>query len=473
MRDKREYGDAARILSQYLGIRSVILHSNNLQKRNSLIRVFGAACVSLRPLPASVQPYNQKYLHEKVKDLGHGSELIHGLSVVVTGVAGFIGSFLARRLLEEGTAVIGVDNFQRFNDTDRKQQRLNHLPTHPKFVFHGSIDEVNWSSLGPIVVYHVAGQPGVRYCQENSELCATCNDKLTSRLLRKLVHKGTHVVFASSSTVYGTASLATWNEDCDPKPTCVYARSKMACEALLRDFAVNGMQATVLCLFSVIGEDCRADLAPAVFMRQIAADAPIHINGNGSVQRDFTYVGDIVDGMIRAAARSTRQEHPLRVFNLGRGEPRSISALISILEEELDTTATKVYNKAIAFEMPRTCAINTRAQTELGFKPQIGLREAVRRMLSEFRTRSIRFYGSKSLYFQFSNYAPYEIILDGHTWPTSEHYYQAQRFNAHPQLQQEIRELSTRKKRLRHQGSFAKTCAMIGVKSKTESCLLQ
>ncbi|HEY54321.1 MAG TPA: NAD-dependent epimerase/dehydratase family protein, partial [Caldilineae bacterium] len=258
------------------------------------------------------------------------------MKCLVTGCAGFIGSTLTDRLLADGCEVIGIDSFTSFYETDAKRRNLASANSHPRFHL-AEIDLVD-DDLAPLlegvdIVYHIAGQPGVRGCWgDHFAPYARNNIRATERLLHHCVGRPLkRFVFAGSSSIYGDAPDLPWKESTCPAPRSPYAITKLAsehlCQSYQQEFAVP---TAIVRYFTVYGPRQRPDMAFNRFFQAILADQPITLYGDGKQTRDFTYVDDIVAGTI-AAAQTPGAEGG--VFNLGGGSRITMNELFALLEE--------------------------------------------------------------------------------------------------------------------------------------------
>jgi UDP-glucose 4-epimerase len=254
--------------------------------------------------------------------------------VVVTGAAGFIGSHLSERLLELGHRVVGVDSFTDYYDRARKQQNLEAAIAHPNFTLE-ELDLVE-SDLrhlldGARVVYHLAGQPGVRPSWGGQfDQYLRQNVVATQRLLESLKETSVdRLVFAGSSSVYGEAEVFPTPESALPRPVSPYGVTKLAAEHLVFLYARSfRIPAVSVRYFTVYGPRQRPDMAFARFMRAIAHDQAIEVFGDGEQTREFTYVSDAVEGTIKAATADVAGQ----VLNLGGGSRASINEVLGALE---------------------------------------------------------------------------------------------------------------------------------------------
>jgi UDP-glucuronate 4-epimerase len=317
------------------------------------------------------------------------------MKIIVTGGAGFIGSNLVDGLLATGAEVIGVDNFDSFYGRAVKESNVATALRSPRFRLMeldvrdaaAALDLV--AHFEPDAIVHLAAKAGVRPSIIDPRAYADVNVGGTVNWLQAAcrLERRPRFVFASSSSVYGDTAIAPFSET-EPvdKPVSPYAATKRACELLAYTFHhLHGLPVTGLRFFTAYGPRNRPDLAIAKFTRQIDQGEPVPIFGDGTTRRDYTYVDDIVDGII-AAIEHCREYH---IYNLGRSDPVTLS-------EMLDTIATAVGKPPIISRQPeqagdvrQTFANITRARSELGYEPKVSFKDGIARYVEWYR-RSIR-----------------------------------------------------------------------------------
>lgn len=299
---------------------------------------------------------------------------------LVTGCAGFIGSTLTDRLLSDGHEVVGVDHFTSFYEPDAKRRNLASASANPHFKL-AQVDLVE-DDLAPLlvdvdVVYHIAGQPGVRGCWgDRFAPYARNNVMATERLLHHCVGRPLkRFVFAGSSSIYGDAPELPWSETTCPVPRSPYAITKLAsehlCQSYRQEFAVP---TAIVRYFTVYGPRQRPDMAFNRFFQAILDDQPITLYGDGKQTRDFTYVDDIVAGTI-AAAEAPGAEGG--VFNLGGGSRIAMNELLALLEEVVRQPIAIERFDRFAGEARHTWADTTRAHEILGWQPRVSLQQGL------------------------------------------------------------------------------------------------
>jgi len=312
--------------------------------------------------------------------------------IVVTGGAGFIGSHLCEALLRDGHDVIAMDNFDDFYDPNVKHRNLETAIKHPRFTLvEGDIREecvVDEAVGGGVdVVVHLAARAGVRPSIRQPLLYTDVNVHGTTVLLEACRREGVgKFIFGSSSSVYGNRRKTPFAESDDvDHPISPYAATKRAGELLCHTYHhLHGMAITCLRLFTVYGPRQRPDLAIHKFARLIEAGEPIPVYGDGTMMRDFTYVDDIVDGIIRAIAPCTGYH----TYNLGESRPVSVNELVACLEEVMGTRAVIDRQPPQPGDVERTHADVTLARRELGYVPSTDLRTGLTRFVAWLRGQS-------------------------------------------------------------------------------------
>jgi len=307
-------------------------------------------------------------------------------SVLVTGAAGFIGSHAAEALRTSGYAVIGVDNFCDFYDRRWKEANLKtaNIDVEEIDITDGPAISRLIGRIKPYAILHLAAMAGVRPSIERPVYYSKINVEGTTHLLQAAVeNKVAKFLFASSSSVYGNQKKVPFSEEDDVnEPISPYAATKRAGELICHSYwHLYRMPISCLRFFTVYGPRQRPDLAIHKFTRLIAAGKPIPIFGDGSSSRDYTYVADIVRGILAALERCDRY----RIYNLGGSEPVTLSHLVSELETALGKKATIDRRPAQPGDVERTFADLTRSTAELGYRPQTPLADGLRNFVSWFR----------------------------------------------------------------------------------------
>ncbi|MEY2427910.1 MAG: UDP-glucuronate 4-epimerase [Verrucomicrobiota bacterium] len=302
---------------------------------------------------------------------------------MVTGGAGFIGSHVCERLLHDGHAVWAFDDLNPFYDTQLKQRNLREIQSLAKpFEFvHGdltdrtALDELLGSEKFDQII-HLAARAGVRPSLEQPALYQRVNVEGTANLLEAARLNGVKkTIIASSSSVYGVNSKVPFAES-DPvsSPISPYAASKLACEALGHVYHhVYGMDIVMLRFFTVYGPRQRPDLAIHKFASLILAGKPVPVFGDGSTARDYTYISDILDGIMAC----TRKEFGYDIFNLGESETVKLGRLIELLEQALGKKAIIERQPPQPGDVPITCADISKAQTKLSYRPRMKIEQGL------------------------------------------------------------------------------------------------
>jgi UDP-glucuronate 4-epimerase len=313
------------------------------------------------------------------------------MRVLVTGAAGFIGAATSAALLARGDEVVGVDNLNDYYPTPLKRARLERLTPDKKFSFH-ELDIADHGALtragagGFDLIVHLAAQAGVRYSIENPFAYSRSNLEGHLSVLelgRRL--KVPHLVYASSSSVYGANKKVPFSEeDRVDDPVSFYGATKKANEAMSSSYArLYSTPMTGLRFFTVYGPWGRPDMAYLIFTEKMLKGEPIEIFNEGRMGRDFTFIDDIVDGVLAAAARppgGTEAFH--RVFNLGNDRPEELMTLVSLLEKELGIEAKKVFKGMQQGDVERTWADISKARTLLGYAPKVALADGIGRTIA-------------------------------------------------------------------------------------------
>lgn len=317
--------------------------------------------------------------------------------VLVTGAAGFIGYHLCERLLDDGVQVLGVDSLTPYYDPRLKADRLARLSAREGFRFErlDLADRVATAELfarEPFdAVLHLAAQAGVRYSVENPLAYLDSNLAGMMNVLEGCRHARVgHLVYASSSSVYGAGNTMPLSEDkVTDRPVSLYAASKKANEVMAYSYShLYDLPATGLRLFTVYGPWGRPDMAIFRFVRAIEEGVPIDVYNHGQMRRDFTYVGDVVEAIVRVMHRPPQREGaapPQRILNVGNSSPVMLMDFIACLEQALGKVADKRLLPMQPGDVPDTWADVTRLGELTGFSPATPIREGVQRFVDWYR----------------------------------------------------------------------------------------
>lgn len=307
-------------------------------------------------------------------------------TILVTGSAGFIGFHVSKYLLNRGDRVIGYDNLNEYYDPSLKRSRLKVLDGYEGFTFH-HLDLVDREGLFSVIekgspdsICHLGAQAGVRYSIENPHVYIDSNIAGTMNVLEGCRRYGIKdLVYASSSSVYGGNEKVPFSEsDVVDNPISLYAATKKSNELMAHVYShLFGINTTGLRFFTVYGPYGRPDMALFKFTKNILEDEPIEVYNHGNMERDFTYVDDIVKGTVAAIDRPFRYE----VFNLGNNRPVKLTYFIELIEGELGKKAKRLLLPMQDGDVPRTCADIEHAKEMLGYDPAVTIEEGVKRFL--------------------------------------------------------------------------------------------
>ena len=322
------------------------------------------------------------------------------MTVLVTGAAGFIGYHVSAALLARGERVIGVDNLDPYYSVTLKRDRLKQLLAHKRFVFHrfdlaqaGCLAALAKRARGVDRVIHLAAQAGVRYSLDHprayvaSNLVAQLEVMETCRTLKGL----RHFVYASSSSVYGAnAKLPFAEDDRVEAPQSLYAATKRADELMAYCYAhLYRIPTTGLRFFTVYGPWGRPDMAYWLFVETIERGKPIKLFNNGRMRRDFTYIDDIIPGVLAALDRPPLDggpdAPPHRLYNLGNNRAEDLGDFVAALERALGKTAKRQYLPMQKGDVPATYADIAAARRDLGFAPRTSIDDGLRRFVDWYR----------------------------------------------------------------------------------------
>ena len=322
------------------------------------------------------------------------------MKLLVTGAAGFIGHALAEALCERGDQVVGIDNLNDYYDVGLKQARLQRLETRDNFSFQ-RLDIADPAALGDLFerqrferVLHMAAQAGVRYSLENPRVYVDSNLVGFANLLECCRrHRIGHLVFASSSAVYGANLRMPFSTaDNVDHPLSLYAATKKANEAMAHSYShLYGLPSTGLRFFTVYGPWGRPDMSPILFADAIMRGDPIRVFNEGRHRRDFTFIDDIVAGVIACLDRVPEADPdwsgldpdpassnaPWKLYNIGRGEPVDLMHYIDLMERALGKTTTRELLPAQPGDVENTWADIESLTADIGYRPRISIEDGL------------------------------------------------------------------------------------------------
>jgi len=320
-----------------------------------------------------------------------------GQHVLVTGAAGFIGMHVARALCDAGARVTGADNLDPYYDVSLKKARLAELAARPAFAFeHADLADPAACErlLSPDTftsVVHLAAQPGVRYSLVNPDAYVRNNLVAFGHVLERCRHaRIAHLVYASSSSVYGANHDLPFSEDQSvDHPVSLYAATKKANELMAHSYShLFGLPTTGLRFFTVYGPWGRPDQAPMLFTKAIVEGRPIDVFNRGDMARDFTYIDDVAEGVLRTLERPPRASHgnaPYAIYNIGNHEAVSLDAFIGLLEALLGRRALRNERPMQPGDVKATYASIERLQRDTGFAPSTPLADGLARFVDWYR----------------------------------------------------------------------------------------
>ena len=331
------------------------------------------------------------------------------MKILVTGVAGFIGSTLALRLLERGDTVCGIDNMNDYYDVRLKEARLQRIKDHRHFEFQ-KLDIIDREAMAELfqkqkfdAVMHLAAQAGVRYSITNPQSYIDSNLVGFGNILEGCRHSGVkHLAFASSSSVYGANTKLPFSEhDNVDHPVSLYAATKKANELMAHCYShLYDLPCTGLRFFTVYGPWGRPDMALFKFTKGILEGDPIPVFNHGKMIRDFTFIDDIVEGVIRAIDRPASPNSgwsgeapdpatsyaPYRIYNIGNNQPVELMRYIEVLEESLGKKAKLEMLPMQDGDVPATYANTENLENDVGFRPRTSVEHGIARFVEWYKS---------------------------------------------------------------------------------------
>ena len=329
-------------------------------------------------------------------------------TVLVTGAAGFIGFHVAQHLLKEGRHVVGIDNLNSYYDPRLKEARLELLKAQPGFSFL-KLDLADRAAVKALfaqhrfpAVIHLAAQAGVRYSLENPHAYVDANLEGFINILEGCRHHGCeHLLFASSSSVYGANTKLPFSvKDNVDHPISLYAATKKANELMAHSYShLYRLPATGLRFFTVYGPWGRPDMAMFIFAKAILAGQPVRLFNHGRMRRDFTYVDDVVQAVVRLVGRPPKgnpdwegnrpdpatSRAPWVVYNIGNNHPEELTHVISLLEQEFGRTALKEMLPMQPGDVEATYADVADLERDIGFRPATPIEDGIARFAKWYR----------------------------------------------------------------------------------------
>lgn len=330
------------------------------------------------------------------------------MKVLVTGSAGFIGFHVCRYLLARGDEVVGIDNLNDYYDVSLKQARLDQLLGHERFVFH-KLDIADrdamkalFDSGGFTRVVHLAAQAGVRYSLENPHAYVDSNLVGFVNVLEGCRQQRIeHLVYASSSSVYGANETIPFSEaDNVDHPVSLYAATKKANELMAHTYShLYSLPTTGLRFFTVYGPWGRPDMSPILFTKAILAGEPLKIFNHGKHRRDFTYIDDIVEGVVRVldhvsvgnpqwsgqSPDPASSRAPWKLYNIGNSQPVELLTYVELIEQALGKTTTKELLPLQPGDVEHTYADVNALKADIGYQPSVTVQDGIRRFVKWYR----------------------------------------------------------------------------------------
>lgn len=310
------------------------------------------------------------------------------MKVLVTGAAGFIGMHTSKRLLDEGYEVVGLDNMNDYYDPKLKEYRLEQLTPYDKFKFI-KMDLCDREDVATLFeseqferVIHLAAQAGVRYSIEKPFEYTDSNITGFMTILEGCRHnKVKHLIYASSSSVYGMNKKIPFSEDDRvDNPVSLYAATKKANELMAHTYShLYKLKTTGLRFFTVYGPAGRPDMAPWLFTEAILKEKTINVFNNGNMKRDFTYIDDIVEGIFRIQNKT--HEDNSNIYNIGNNKSIFLMDFISALERSTGKIANKNFMTMQPGDVQTTYSDSTKLYTEVGYQPSIDIDEGVKKFV--------------------------------------------------------------------------------------------
>ncbi len=315
------------------------------------------------------------------------------MKYLVTGAAGFVGSYVTKKLLKEGNEVVGLDNLNNYYDIRLKEMRLSSLKDFPSFRFK-KINIADQKEMRILfeeekfdIVIHLAAQAGVRYSLKKPFDYVESNlVGMVSILESCRLTKVKHLVYASSSSVYGKNKKVPFSEnDVTDEPASLYAATKKSNELLAFSYSsLYKIPSTGLRFFTVYGPAGRPDMAPWLFTEAILNAQKIKVFNHGEMQRDFTYIDDIVEGVFRVLSMPSKDNIPHRILNIGNNKPIKLEYFIQVIENACGKKAVKEFVDMQPGDVPVTYADTQALEKLVGYKPKVSIEEGMENFVQWF-----------------------------------------------------------------------------------------
>tara|TARA_Y100000768_G_C23990153_1_gene691891 strand:- start:5668 stop:6627 length:960 start_codon:yes stop_codon:yes gene_type:complete len=312
------------------------------------------------------------------------------MNIIVTGAAGFIGYHTTKKLLEGGFNVLGVDNYNEYYDKNLKLHRVKLLESYDNFLFEeadlSNLDSFSkaFINFNPKKVVHLAAQPGVRYSFKNPNAYTSSNLVAFTNII-EISRKNNveNFVYASSSSVYGGNKTIPFSENHSVDlPISLYGATKRANELIAYTYShIYQLNTTGLRFFTVYGPWYRPDMGLFLFTKNIFSGEPIEVFNNGNMQRDFTFIDDITDGILLSLNQNNRYE----IFNLGNSKSENLMDVIRIIENEARKKAKVKFKPIQKGDLIKTCADLTHSRKMLGFEPKISIEIGIPKLVNWYK----------------------------------------------------------------------------------------
>ena len=318
------------------------------------------------------------------------------MSYLVTGAAGFIGFHVSQRLLDRGESVIGIDNINDYYEPSLKEARLNILSQKKKFNFY-RVDIADHQAMKELAarhhdishIIHLAAQAGVRYSLINpyAYTHSNINGQIVMLELARNLKRCEHFVYASSSSVYGSnEKLPFSTDDRVDNPVSLYAATKKACELMAHSYShLYSIPTTGLRFFTVYGPWGRPDMSAFLFVKAILEKKPIRVFNHGDMRRDFTYIDDIVNGVLAVTSKPPIENLPYRIYNIGNHRSESLMKFIAVIESSLDRKAEIIFEPMQPGDVKETFADIDAIHKDTGFEPKMSIEDGIPRFVDWYR----------------------------------------------------------------------------------------